>query len=118
MPSPSYPFLLVLLIIGVSFGILLLLFPLLLIVSPFPLSLLLLLPLEVPAWTFDDLLDVFIATRFIEFFSVIASGGESDVNCWFVELSDDNDDDDSERSEVEPPLWINSVWFLSLSDVL
>jgi hypothetical protein len=81
------------------------------------------LPFDVPAILVGMLLlfDFFIATRLIEFFNDIARGGDAvelSDNCWFVELSDDNDEDESERSEVEPPEWINSVWFRSFSDVL
>ena len=73
-------------------------------------SLLFAFPFDVLAWTLPvevmpfDAFDVFIATRFIEFFIVIASGGDAESDNCLVELSDDNDDDESERSEVEPPL--------------
>jgi hypothetical protein len=81
MPSPSYPF------IGVSFVILLL--------SPFPFSFIT-FEEQGPLLAFDDL----IVTRFIEFFNdVMASGGEAVSESCCVELSDDIDDDESERSE-------------------
>jgi hypothetical protein len=75
----SWPF------IGVSFGTLLL--------SLFPFN------FDVDEPAFED----FIVTRLIEFFSdVMASGGEPESESCCVELSDDIDDDDNERSDVEP----------------
>jgi hypothetical protein len=82
---------------GVNFGILLL--------SAFPFSLRIFEDPPMPA--FDD---DFIVTRFIEFFSdVMARGGDAESDSCCVELSDDIDDDDSERSEVEPAEWTSSV---------
>lgn len=67
--------------------------------SPLPFSFITFDDPATPLLAFDD----FIVTRLIEFFKdVIASGGEAvSESCW-VELRDDIDDDDSERSEVEP----------------